>query len=274
MYGLDSSAELWKEGGEYYTETPEELLKNPVLPDLTRLPDRRLLELFERYGNLTGESLVLEVGCGRSAWLPYLALQKRCVVMGIDIEPFAAKLAEANLIGAGAGGRILCCDAFDPDGNDAPLSCFDLLFSRGVIEHFPDPVRRLRMLARYLKPRGRVLTTVPNLQGINWILQRFGNLERLKMHLIYDVERLIKVHEMAGYATLAAGYVGFYDGYLTAARPREAKLRRRLHWWVCWASSMCCAAWVRTLGKVATPELPYLAPHVFYVGKRGEGGLL
>jgi 2-polyprenyl-6-hydroxyphenyl methylase/3-demethylubiquinone-9 3-methyltransferase len=259
---------LWKEGGGYYGETPEELRKQPILPDLRRLLDRRLLALFERYAKLTVGSRVLEVGCGRSPWLPVLALQLSCSVVGVDIEPFAAELARANLSGAGAKGEILCRDAFDLNENEDLAERFDAVYSRGVLEHFDDPSRRLGVLAKYLRPEGRILTTVPNLRGVNWLLQRLADLERLEMHVIYDSKKLARVHEAAGFETIAAGYVGYYDGYLTATGTSTGRVRRGIHGWLCWASSMCCEAWVRVASGVATPELSWIAPHVFYVGRR------
>src|SRR5436309_854954 len=113
MNGVRPSDWLWKEGGGYYTQSEEELIKQPLLPDLRRLRDRRLIEVFKKYGNLAAGSAVLEVGCGRSPWLPYLARHERCVAAGIDIEPVAAQLARANLSGSGAKGDILCRDAFE-----------------------------------------------------------------------------------------------------------------------------------------------------------------
>jgi methylase of polypeptide subunit release factors len=38
---------------------------------------------------------------------PYLALSKGCRVTGLDYEPSAVELAEANIRGAGAPGRDL-----------------------------------------------------------------------------------------------------------------------------------------------------------------------
>ncbi len=270
MTRLRPSAILWKEGGGYYSERAEKLLSEPVLPDLSRLRDRRVLELFERYGNLSTGSRVLEVGCGCSPWLPCLARQKGCSAVGIDIERFAAELARANLAGAGARGEILCRDAFDLGQNQDLLEKFDLVYSMGVIEHYDDAVERLAVLAKYLQEGGRILTMVPNLQGVNWLLQRLASLERLEMHVIYDRERLSRVHERAGFETIAAGYVGFYDGYLTAVTESTGKLRRRIHRWLCWGSSMFCEAWLRAGRGRAAPELPLIAPHVFYVGRRAS----
>jgi 2-polyprenyl-6-hydroxyphenyl methylase/3-demethylubiquinone-9 3-methyltransferase len=194
-----------------------------------------------------------------------------CSVVGVDIEPFAAELARTNLAGAGGKGAVLCRDAFDLNENEDLVERFDLVYSMGVIEHYDDPIRRLGVLARYLRPGGRILTTVPNLRAVNWLLQRLADLERLEMHVIYDSKKLARVHEAAGVETIAAGFVGFYDGYLTAAGRSTGRVRRWIHGWLCWASSMCCEAWVHAAGGVATPELSWFAPHVFYVGRRVSG---
>ena len=267
MNGVRPSDRLWKEGGGYYTQSEEELIKHPLLPDFRRLRDWRLLGLFKRHANLSAGSAVLEVGCGRSPWLPYLASHERCVAVGIDIEPFAAQLARANLAGSGAKGDILCRDAFDLKQNEDLTGRFDLVYSMGVIEHFDDADRRLAVLARYLRPEGCILTTVPNLQGVNWALQRLADRKLLEMHVIYDAKKLARVHEAAGFHTIAAGYVGFFDGYLTSTAGVPWGARRRIHHWLCWACNMGSAAWVRVINGVATPELSWAAPLVFYVGR-------
>jgi 2-polyprenyl-6-hydroxyphenyl methylase/3-demethylubiquinone-9 3-methyltransferase len=266
-----SSEALWKEGGGYYTEKPEELQRRPILPDTRRLRDRRILALFRRHGNLGRMSHVLEIGCGKSMWLPCLVREFGCLVAGIDIEPFAAELARANLAGAGVKGEIFCRDAFDADQNHDLLGRFDLIYSMGVMEHFDDAAERLAILARYLKPGGRILTTVPNLQGVNWVLQRFASIERLNMHVVYDTKRLTDIHVRAGFETLAAGYVGFYEGFLSATDRQTTPLRCRIHERLCWASNMAAAAWTRLGGAWLAPEMKWIAPHVFCVGRRTDG---
>ena len=103
---------LWKEGGGYYTEAVGDLALRPILPDVERLRDGRLFDLFRQHGRLGPESRVLEAGCGRSPWLPFLNRRFGCRVVGIDIEPHAADLARANIAGAGAAGEVVCGDAF------------------------------------------------------------------------------------------------------------------------------------------------------------------
>jgi len=265
MRGVRSSDSLWKEGAGYYTESPEQVRRSPLLPDLRRLHDQRILEIFDVHGNLAPGCRVLELGCGRSRWLPFLAVRRRCDVSGLDTEAFAAELARANLSGAGAAGRIICGDAFDPERHSDLVGRFDLIYSMGLLEHFDDVVDRITTLARYLRPGGRMITTVPNMRGFNWLMQRLGSFEILEMHVIYDRKRLTRVHEAAGLRTLAAGYAGFFDGYISSnAPPRTARVR--LHAGLCRTASLLAEAWLRAGRRALAPELAWCSPHVYYVG--------
>jgi SAM-dependent methyltransferase len=259
---------LWKEGGGYYSETEDQLRQSPILPNPKRLCDQRVMQLFDTYVTRTGRPEILEVGCGRSPWLACLAQKKIGSIVGIDIEPFAAQLARANLAGAKAEGEVLCRDAFDLEENKDLHGRFDFLYSWGVMEHFDDPARRASILSHYLRPGGRILTLVPNLEGLNSLLQRFADRERYEMHVIYNRDKLAAIHEAAGFKTMAAGYVGFCDGYLSATQPSTPALRRHIHERLCWILGMSLEAWSRTLGKLFAPEMKWLAPQVFYVGER------
>ena len=258
---------LWKEGAGYYKEAAADLLRRPILPDLGRLRDRRLASLFETHAGLRPGARALEIGCGRSPWLPHLARAHRCEIAGIDIEPHAAELARANLAGAGTRGEVLCGDGFLLAERPELRGRFDLVYSMGVMEHFADVVDRLAILAGYLRPDGRILTTVPNLQGINWTMQRLGDLKTLRAHVVYDRRRLARVHEAAGFETVAAGYIGFCDGHLSAAAGTRSRTRRAIHGGLCKMFALASEAWLRLWQGRAAPELPFLAPHVFYVGR-------
>lgn len=266
MNSLRPADEMWKEG-RYYVEKPEALLREPLLPDVSRVRDRRIMDLFDRYAGLSEGARILEIGCGRSRWLPFLQRHRRARATGLDIEPYAAELARANLAGAGARGEVLCRDAFGIDNGDELLGQFDLVYSMGVMEHFADVVDRLAKLARYLRPAGRILTFVPNLHGLNYALQRLGCLETLEMHVIYDAGRLQAVHEEAGFQTLASGFVGFFDGYLSSSG-KSRGVRRRVHNLLCRTASYGAEAFMRGTRCTVTPETRWLSPFVFYAGRR------
>jgi 2-polyprenyl-6-hydroxyphenyl methylase/3-demethylubiquinone-9 3-methyltransferase len=258
---------LWKEGAGYYTERPEDLVARPVLPDLGRLREQRLHDLFVRHGGVMPGMCVLELGCGRSPWLPLLARRHGCRVAGIDLETHAAELARANLAGAGADGEIHRGDAFALSRRDGLRAGFDLVYSMGLLEHCADPAARVADAALYLKAGGRILTTVPNLQGINWLLQRLGSLETLRAHVVHTARSLARAHERAGFRTIASGYVGFCDGHLSSAAGAGSRLRKTIHGRACRALGLGSEAWLRLTRGRRAPELRFLAPHVFYAGR-------
>ena len=258
----------WKPDGGYYTRRAEELEEAPLLPDLRTPRDARIARLFHELLPRERTAAVLELGCGASRWLPYLALREGCRVTGVDYEPSAVALTIANMRGAGAEGAILCRDAFSVGDNVDLAGRFDVVYSMGLLEHFADIGKCLDAAARYLRPRGMILTTVPNLQGVNWALQRFGDLRVLETHVVYDVAHLRECHERTGFVTRAAGYVGFYDGFLSATAPGVAEWRRRMHATLCRTSNLAAQGWVSITRARVAPELAWLAPKVYYVGRR------
>jgi 2-polyprenyl-3-methyl-5-hydroxy-6-metoxy-1,4-benzoquinol methylase len=253
----------------YFTERASERLAHPFLPDPARLRDRRLLALFHDPIALAPGADVLEIGCGRSPWLPHLA-RAGYRVTGIEREASAAELARANLQGAGVPGSIRWGDGFRTVGHPDLLGRFDLVFSMGLLEHFVDAPARLAALRRYLKPGGRILTTVPNLHGVNWLLQWLGGRDRLERHVGHDARTLVRDHEHAAFETVAWGYVGFCDGYLSGRGRSAGPRRRALHRHMCRALGLSCEAWLRAGRGLGTPESRWLAPHLYYVGRRAN----
>jgi 2-polyprenyl-3-methyl-5-hydroxy-6-metoxy-1,4-benzoquinol methylase len=257
---------LWKEGSGFYNDQAADLLREPCLPNERFLSDRRVMQLFGEHGGLAHSgSQVLEVGCGRSPWLPYLARTTGCRPMGVELEPYAAKLARINLAAAGVKGDIYCRDAFDLKANEDLWEGFDLVYSLGVMEHLEDVSEKIAILTRYAKSTGRVITLVPNLQGMNWILQRMVSLRVLQAHVVYSMDALRTAHEEAGLRTIAVGYLGFMNGFLTSALG-ESRARKVAHYCLCRTLAICGAVWIRA--GLPTKEWPWVAPWVFYVGSK------
>ena len=259
----------WQAGGGYYTARPEDLAHRPRLPDFEKRRDLQTAGLFDAFLPRDRTPEVLELGCGASAWLPHLA-RRGCRVTGLDYEPAAVELTMANMRGADAPGEILCRDAFATADNVDLIDRFDMVYSRGLFEHFADVVARLRSVRPYLRPDGVIFTMVPNLQGINWALQRFGDLRVLETHVIYDVDLLRRRHEEAGFVTLLATYLGFYDGFVSATAPGIPRWRSIAHRAMCRGSNLVAHHFARLVHGGPLPEWPWLSPCVVYVGRRGD----
>ncbi len=106
---------------------------------------------------LTGDSYVLEIGCGSGGYALYLAEKAGCRIVGLDInEPGvhnANQLARAR--GLSSQVRFEQCDA--SKGLPFEDRTFEAVFSNDVLCHLPGRPEVLSEIFRVLKPGGRML---------------------------------------------------------------------------------------------------------------------
>ncbi len=105
--------------------------------------------LFCRYA--TPGMTVLDAGCGGQRGLPHESCRDEMVIVGTDQDPAVAH-------------NPFCNHTCVSDLSRLPFSSgsFDLIHSRWVLEHLPDPLATFREFARVLKPGGRLLAITPN----------------------------------------------------------------------------------------------------------------
>jgi 2-polyprenyl-3-methyl-5-hydroxy-6-metoxy-1,4-benzoquinol methylase len=149
-------------------------------------------------------SELIEVGCGRSRWLPYFANRFGVGVSGIDYSSVGCRQAEAILAKSGTRGAISHADIFDPPGY--LLGRFDVVVSFGVVEHFDRPSDCIAMMARFGRPGGTLLTLVPNLAGVAGIMQKYLCRRIYDTHVVLDRDALAAIHRDAGLEVRSCEY--------------------------------------------------------------------
>jgi SAM-dependent methyltransferase len=168
--------------------------------------DQLFHEVFRNVlaGRSAGSNL-LELGCARSAWLPYFAREFGFQVAGLDYSELGATQAAERLRAAGISGDIRCADLFDPpaDWRDG----FDVVAWFGVAEHFQDTTAAIRAAARCLKPGGLLITEIPNMSGVIGWVQRWANKPVYDIHVPLTAPQLAARHAAAGLEVVASSYV-------------------------------------------------------------------
>jgi cyclopropane fatty-acyl-phospholipid synthase-like methyltransferase len=154
---------------------------------------------------------LLEVGCGCSRWLPFFA-NGGFSVAGIDYSTLGCEQARMILDREHTTGDIYERDAFD--ANSDLVGRFDVVVSFGVVEHFRDTTEPIRAFARYLKPRGLMISTCPNMTGILGFSQKLLNLSVYDGHVPLTTERMRGAHEMAGLTVTHCAYIGGPDFHM------------------------------------------------------------
>lgn len=183
-----------------------------VDPTDTRLANwvnRRFHRLFLRLFDKSQASgmRLLEIGCAKSAWLPYFAKEFGFRVCGIDYSPIGARMARDVLQVNGVDAEIVCADLFSPP--QQMLGAFDVVVSFGVAEHFEDTTAYLIAASQFLKPGGTLVTSIPNMVG--WIdaLQKAINKPVYDIHELLDPAVLMEAHALAGLDVLQCDYFLF-----------------------------------------------------------------
>jgi SAM-dependent methyltransferase len=159
--------------------------------DEIRLLDPRKTEyLDQEYHRFFLEALagrsgrLLEVGCGSSKWLPYLASKFGYRVSSIDYSQIARSRATER---------------------------FDVVIYLGLVEHFADTSKITRSLARYVRPGGLLISASPNLSGILGSIQRLLNRPVYDVHVPFTLQQLADAYRQVGLVVQRAAYLGGLD---------------------------------------------------------------
>lgn len=272
-----SSPEAEDIAGQAYWERlwDETSLPDPVDPRARGLryhARRALHALFREYLDRPGTPMrVLEVGCARSAWLPYFALEFGSEIAGLDYSPLGCRQSEETLRRAGVTGEIACADLFDPPAH--MRGAFDVVVTFGVVEHFDDTAACVAALGVLLRPGGRVITIIPNNTGAVGWLQRTINRPVFDLHVVLDADQLGDAHRAAGLEVERAEYLVSTHFAVTNLNDVPAGtasyLAKRLLRTAFIAASAVVWAWEERVRPVRPG--PRLSPYVLVVARRPGG---
>lgn len=166
---------------------------------------------------ISSAASALEVGCARSIWLPTLA-RRGIVATGLDYSADGCEQSRAMLVEAGTQATVVQGDLFAP----APelIERFDVALSFGLVEHFHDTASCLAALGRLVRPRGRVITLVPNLAGwMGAVLQR-ADPDLYALHVPLTPETLSSAAVAAHMKPEDARYLVALNPGVLATRPK------------------------------------------------------
>jgi 2-polyprenyl-3-methyl-5-hydroxy-6-metoxy-1,4-benzoquinol methylase len=134
-------------------------------------------------------SRVLDVGCSSGNFGHVLINEKKCDVTGLDIDK--EDIARAKKVLTQAFVRNVERDKLDDLGQ------FDIVVFADVLEHLLDPLTALEKVKALLKPKGRIVFSIPNMAHASvrlMLLKGFfeytpiGVLDRTHLHYYDEIE--------------------------------------------------------------------------------------
>jgi lipopolysaccharide biosynthesis protein/2-polyprenyl-3-methyl-5-hydroxy-6-metoxy-1,4-benzoquinol methylase/uncharacterized coiled-coil protein SlyX len=122
---------------------------------------------------VASNSVVLDVGCSTGMLGRYLALEKNCIVDGVDVD-------EAALQQCKQGYRKTACKNLEHDNltDIFNVESYDYIVVADVVEHLVDPDKLLSQLKLLVKPNGSIIFSIPNIThvaaGLELLLGNFS----------------------------------------------------------------------------------------------------
>lgn len=169
--------------GSKYDDTP----RTELLQLITEVPQR-----------------VFEIGCGSGA--TGLVLKQKfqgLEFVGLEPEEKVAQIAHTRL------DKVIVSDIekVELDTLGLKKGYFDIIICADVLEHLYDPWKTLFAVRDYLKPDGRVLASIPNIQHIdiinnllkgNWTYSKYGLLDATHIRF-FTLNEIVKMFSGTGY---------------------------------------------------------------------------
>jgi len=142
--------------------------------------------------NLGPDDRVLDVGCGTGFATEGL-IERTEHVYGLDQSPHQLDRAFAKF---GRRGPVQFCLG---DAERLPFAddAFDVVWSSGSIEYWPNPVDALEECRRVTRPGGQVLVVGPNYPG-STLFQKLAD----AIMLFYDAEEADRMFQAAGFESI------------------------------------------------------------------------
>ncbi|MFN2456436.1 MAG: class I SAM-dependent methyltransferase, partial [Pyrinomonadaceae bacterium] len=210
----------------------------------------------------------LEVGSAPGEFLVELNRRLGCVPYGVE---YSKEGVEVNRDVFNAHGidpnNVIHADFFSDEFQNKHRESFDLVVSRGFIEHFTNVEEVLDKHINLLAKDGYLIVTIPNLKGINYYLTRIFHKELIAIHNLDIMEReaFSRLFDKRRLASLFCGYYGVFNFYLFNTKANSA-MRRPLD--VCFKIQPVLNATFRVLFQDKGVENSLSSPSLIFIGRK------
>lgn len=170
--------------------------------------------ILPKYLTLPEKKKIIEIGCAPGKYLINFKNNFGFDPYGVEYSEEGARIAKQNFNKNGINpDHIIKADFFDQNFQDRYKENFDLVFSRGFIEHFDNPENAVSGHLNLVKTGGLVVISIPNLSGVNRFIARRMNIDSFILHntSIMNKEKFCKLFPADKLETIFCGYVGIFS---------------------------------------------------------------
>ena len=155
--------------------------------------------------------------------------------------------------------NVIWADFFSDDFQQKYKEYFDIVISRGFLEHFSNAKEAVQKHINLLRPQGTLIVIIPNLRGFNKFLQSFLCKEAIAMHNLGIMERqeFSELFEGIGLKILYCNYFGTFNFGLF-------RNRKKICDYLQWLLNIIFYLLFRNRGF----ENKFFSPYLIFIGRK------
>jgi 2-polyprenyl-3-methyl-5-hydroxy-6-metoxy-1,4-benzoquinol methylase len=225
--------------------------------------------LYPRYVPRVPGGKVIEVGSAPGSFLVRFARTFDLEPFGIEYTPSGAEMNREVFRRSGFDEtNVIEGDFFDPELLARHRERYDVVMSRGFVEHFSDVGRVVERHVALLKPGGLLIIAIPRFRGVYRAWMRAFDAEDLARHNLDIMEKAAFAQAFAG-QPLEPCYCGYYGGvafqrFMPKGESAPARAARK----VLKRATQPLNGLLRLVLRGPGLENRWLSPYLIYLGKR------
>jgi SAM-dependent methyltransferase len=224
--------------------------------------------VYQRYLPKAQGAKVLEVGSAPGRHLVILNQTFGFIPYGVEYSESGVELnRELFTLHNINPDNVIHADFLSTEFHERYKGYFDIVVSRGFIEHFTDVEDVIEKHIDLLAKGGYLIVSIPNLRGANYILMRLFHRELIPMHNldIMQKDKFSKLFDREGLLTLFCDYYGVFD-FGTFSAERDSQLHYVLAF--CDKLQLILNVAFRLLFRDKGAQSGLFSPHLIFIGMK------
>ncbi len=170
--------------------------------------------IYEKHMPRTKGTKVLEVGSAPGYHLIELSKRFGFDPYGVEYSRTGVDLNRELFIANNINpDNVIYCDFFSDEFHKKYMEYFDVVISKGFIEHFTNVRQVLQKHVDLLKKGGCLIVGIPNFRGLNYALLWFFNRKMISRHNIRIMRKktFLKLYDKKTLSPLFCDYFGIFN---------------------------------------------------------------
>jgi 2-polyprenyl-3-methyl-5-hydroxy-6-metoxy-1,4-benzoquinol methylase len=197
--------------------TMKRLLGDRLVEFMSSYDDHQIWDVHYRQHMPLPGAKVVEIGSAPGEHLVRLSETFGLVPYGIEYSEAGVEVNRSLFAARGLDqDNVIPLDFFSEECLERYREGFDVVVSRGFIEHFDEPKAVVDRHLDLLKPGGLLVVTIPNLRGVNYALTEVFHSELIPMHNLTIMAKapFLQLFDIDRVRPLICAYVGTFSFYL------------------------------------------------------------